>query len=40
VEPASYADDFGRNQVRFRVESRFDLMVTRAPGLVKLDLST
>jgi len=26
-----HADDFGRNQVRFRVESRFDLMVTRAP---------
>ena len=36
---ASNADDFGRNQVRFRVESRFDLMVTRAPGLVKPHLS-
>lgn len=35
----SYADDFGRNQVRLRLESRFDLMVTRAPGIVKIAMA-
>jgi HK97 family phage major capsid protein len=36
---ASVADDFARNSVRLRVESRFDLIVTRPTGVVKLDLT-
>jgi HK97 family phage major capsid protein len=33
------ADDFGRNQVRLRVEGRFDLAVTRPLGIVRLTLT-
>lgn len=33
-------DDFGRNQVRLRVEGRFDLAVTRPLGIVKLTLTS
>ena len=36
---ASIADDFARNSVRLRIESRFDLMVSRPLGVVKLDLT-
>jgi hypothetical protein len=36
---SNVADDWGRNLVRLRVESRFDLMVTRPAGVVKLDLT-
>jgi HK97 family phage major capsid protein len=36
---ANHADDFGRNQTRLRIESRFDLMVTRPLGVVKMALS-
>lgn len=32
-------DDFSRNQVRLRVEGRFDLAVTRPLGVVKMNLS-
>lgn len=32
-------DDFARNSVRLRVESRFDLAVTRPLGVVQLDLA-
>jgi hypothetical protein len=32
-------DDFGRNQVRLRVEGRFDLAVTRPLGIVKMALT-
>ena len=32
-------DDFGRNQVRLRVEGRFDLTVTRPLGIVKMTLT-
>lgn len=36
---AGIADDFQRNQVRLRIESRFDLMVSRPLGVVKIDLT-
>lgn len=35
----AHADDFSRNNVRLRVESRFDLVVTRPMGVVQLDLT-
>lgn len=37
-QSAAYADDFGRNQLRLRVEGRFDLAVTRPMGVVKMAL--
>ena len=36
---AGVADDFQRNAVRNRVESRFELLVTRPAGVVKIDLT-
>jgi HK97 family phage major capsid protein len=38
-QSSAYADDFGRNQVRLRVEGRFDLAVTRPMGVVKMSLT-
>lgn len=38
-QSSSFADDFGRNQVRLRVEGRFDLAVTRPLGVVRLSLA-
>jgi hypothetical protein len=35
----AHADDFSHNNVRLRVESRFDLLVTRPLGVVQLDLT-
>lgn len=36
---SAIGDDFGRNQVRLRVEGRFDLTVTRPLGVGKMTLS-
>jgi HK97 family phage major capsid protein len=38
-QSTDYADDFGRNQVRLRVEGRFDLAVQRPAGVVQMALS-
>lgn len=38
-QSSAFADDFGRNQVRLRVEGRFDLAVTRPMGIVQLNLA-
>jgi HK97 family phage major capsid protein len=38
AELGAVGDDFGRNQVRLRVEGRFDLAVTRPLGVVRLAL--
>jgi HK97 family phage major capsid protein len=36
---AGVADEWARNQLRLRVESRFDVMVTRPTGVARLDLT-
>jgi hypothetical protein len=36
---SAIGDDFGRNQVRLRVEGRFDLTVTRPMGIVQMSLA-
>lgn len=38
-QSSAIGDDFGRNQVRLRVEGRFDLAVTRPAGVVQMALA-